>query len=77
QAKVLGVPNGAVHVVEDRTVVFVRTADGFQATPVVTGVRDGERTEIRQGLSAGQVVADRGSFILKSELGKGSAEHSH
>ncbi|MDC7832376.1 efflux RND transporter periplasmic adaptor subunit, partial [Pseudomonas sp. BaP3] len=33
--------------------------------------------EIRQGLSAGQVVADRGSFILKSELGKGSAEHSH
>ncbi|SEP37440.1 efflux RND transporter periplasmic adaptor subunit [Pseudomonas sp. Snoq117.2] len=75
--KVLGVPSGAVHVVEDRTVVFVRTADGFQATPVVTGVRDGERTEIRQGLSAGQVVADRGSFILKSELGKGSAEHSH
>lgn len=77
RAKVLGVPSGAVHVVEDRPVVFVRTADGFQATPVVTGVRDGERTEIRQGLSAGQVVADRGSFILKSELGKGSAEHSH
>ena len=77
KAKVLGVPSGAVHVVEDRPVVFVRTADGFQATPVVTGVRDGERTEIRQGLSAGQVVADRGSFILKSELGKGSAEHSH
>ncbi len=75
--KVLGVPSGAVHVVEDRPVVFVRTADGFQATPVVTGVRDGERIEIRQGLSAGQVVADRGSFILKSELGKGSAEHSH
>ena len=33
--------------------------------------------EIVQGLAAGTRVASAGSFILKSELGKGSAEHAH
>jgi cobalt-zinc-cadmium efflux system membrane fusion protein len=33
--------------------------------------------EITQGLEAGAQVASAGSFVLKSELGKASAEHSH
>ena len=41
------------------------------------GRRDGDHVEIVQGLAAGTRVAAAGSFILKSELGKGSAEHAH
>ncbi|CNM92524.1 Cation efflux system protein CzcB [Mycobacterium tuberculosis] len=33
--------------------------------------------EITEGLQSGAQVAASGSFTLKSELGKASAEHSH
>lgn len=61
------------------TVVFVQEpgGGGFVAQPVKTGRSDSRRTEITQGLKAGQRYAAGGSFVLKSELGKASAEHSH
>lgn len=68
-------PEEAVQSVEGDDVVFVRTADGFQATPVVTGARSGGRIEIISGLTPGSVIATRGAFLLKAELGKGEAEH--
>ncbi|MCP1482774.1 cobalt-zinc-cadmium efflux system membrane fusion protein [Pseudomonas chlororaphis] len=71
------VPQSAIQTVEDKPAVFVRVADGFQATPVVLGGSEGGFVEIREGLRAGAQVATTGSFILKSELGKGSAEHGH
>ena len=67
----------ALQSVEGRTVVFVRTATGFTAQPVGTGRSDGKRTEIIAGLKAGDVYAAGGSFVLKSELGKASASHTH
>lgn len=71
------VPDSALQTWEGQTVVFARTAEGFEARPVQTGRRDAGQVEIIQGLSAGSQVAAAGSFVLKSELGKGSAEHSH
>jgi|TARA_Y100000815_G_scaffold120362_1_gene108621 cobalt-zinc-cadmium efflux system membrane fusion protein len=71
------VPVEAVQTVENAPTVFVRTPHGFQAHPVSLGQRDENRVEIRDGLQAGQQIATAGSFILKSELGKGSAEHVH
>ncbi|MGE7959641.1 efflux RND transporter periplasmic adaptor subunit [Pseudomonas sp. NPDC089530] len=71
------VPQDAIQTVEDKPSVFVRVADGFQATPVVLGGSEGGFVEIKEGLQAGAQVATTGSFILKSELGKGSAEHGH
>jgi cobalt-zinc-cadmium efflux system membrane fusion protein len=71
------VPQSAIQTVEDKPSVFVRVADGFQATPVVLGGNEDGFVEIREGLRAGARVATSGSFILKSELGKGSAEHGH
>lgn len=73
----VSVPQTAIQTVEDRPSVFVRVAEGFQATPVVTGATQDGFVEIREGLAAGARVATRGSFTLKSELGKGSADHGH
>ena len=67
----------AVQTLGDTPVVFVRVADGFVARPVTLGRSDGQRIEVRSGLEAGTPYAASGSFVLKSELGKGSAEHSH
>ncbi|WP_431286505.1 efflux RND transporter periplasmic adaptor subunit [Roseateles chitinivorans] len=71
------VPADAVQVFEERQVVFVRTAEGFAATPVKTGRGDGRRIEIVDGLKAGAKVAAVNAFVVKSEAGKGSATHSH
>lgn len=68
-------PEEAVQSVDGRDAVLVRTASGFQATPVTTGERSGGRIEIVEGLTPGMVVATRGAFLLKAELGKGEAEH--
>lgn len=71
------VPQSALQTWEEQTVVFARTEQGFETRPVKTGRRDVGQVEITEGLSAGTQVAAAGSFVLKSELGKASAAHSH
>lgn len=71
---VIVVPEEAVQSVEGRDAVFVRTADGFKATPVTTGRRSAGRLEIVDGLASGTSVATTNAFVLKAELGKGEGE---
>jgi cobalt-zinc-cadmium efflux system membrane fusion protein len=67
----------AIQNIENKNMVFVRTKEGFKAVPVETGRTDGKSVEITKGLEAGAQYASKGSFVLKSELGKDSAEHGH
>lgn len=67
----------AIHTLEKRSVVFVRTDEGFKAVPVEIGRSDGNKVEIVRGLAAGERYAARGSFVIKSELGKDAAGHDH
>ncbi|MFZ2298928.1 MAG: efflux RND transporter periplasmic adaptor subunit, partial [Aquabacterium sp.] len=68
---------GAVQAMEGRQVVFVEVPGGFEAKTVEVGRSDGVRTEIVKGLSAGARYASTNSFVIKAEIGKASAEHSH
>ncbi|OQR29712.1 efflux transporter periplasmic adaptor subunit [Pseudomonas sp. Bc-h] len=70
-------PESSIQTVEDKPSVFVRNAEGFQVQAVTVGRQEGGYVEILKGLDAGMQVATAGSFILKSELGKSSAEHAH
>lgn len=74
-SRLIALPEEAVQTVEGRDVVFVKTTRGFQATTVVTGKRGGGRIEIVDGVKSGAVIATRGAFLLKAEIGKGEAEH--
>lgn len=67
----------AIQTINDKPVIFVKVADGFIAQEVTTGRSDGKRVEIVKGLKAGSEYAASGSFVIKSELGKASAEHTH
>ncbi|AXM94427.1 efflux RND transporter periplasmic adaptor subunit [Pseudomonas plecoglossicida] len=73
----VAVPESAVQTVEEQPSVFVRTAEGFDTRPVRLGRRDGGYVEVTDGVKSGDRVAASGSFTLKSELGKATAEHSH
>jgi cobalt-zinc-cadmium efflux system membrane fusion protein len=71
----LMVPSDAVQQVNGQDVVFVRTApDRFAVRPVSVGETSGGKTPIFEGIKAGDQVAIRGSFILKSQLLKSSLE---
>ncbi|MEE9903602.1 MAG: efflux RND transporter periplasmic adaptor subunit [Acinetobacter haemolyticus] len=87
-ASVMRVSAEAIQQVDGKQVVFVAEKNQdkgfeFKAVPVQIGQRnisekqDGEWVEIKQGLSVGQSYVAAGSFLLKSELEKGEAEHDH
>jgi hypothetical protein len=56
---------------------YEREKNGFIAQPVKLGRSDGKRIEVLGGLKAGMPYASTGSFVIKAELGKASAEHTH
>lgn len=64
----------AIQEIDGKPTVFVKTKDGFTAQPVVAGRTDGIRSAITSGLSSGAHYAAKNSFVLKAELGKGSAK---
>lgn len=73
----LAVATQALQKMEQQTVVFVPVQGGFRAQPVRVGRADGKTTEVLEGLKPGQSYVAEGSFMLKAELGKATAEHSH
>lgn len=68
------VAQDAVQTLGDRSVVFVRTPDGFKARTVQPGSRSGGLVAIVAGLAAGTPIATTNAFLLKAELGKEAAE---
>lgn len=71
------VASSALQTVDDKPVVFLKVPGGFVPQPVQVGRSDGKRVEILSGLKPGASYAAAGSFIVKSEQGKGSATHTH
>lgn len=67
----------AVQNVDEKPTIFVRVPGGFIAQPVTIGLSDGKTIEVVKGLKPGTQYAAAGSFTIKSELGKSSAEHAH
>jgi cobalt-zinc-cadmium efflux system membrane fusion protein len=67
------VPKAALQTIKGQNHVFVRTKDGFEARDVLIGREDDRKVEITSGLSAGERVATRNTFVLKADLGKSEA----
>jgi RND family efflux transporter MFP subunit len=69
----LTIPESALQELSSRPVVFVQTAPGvYELRLIEPGERTGGHVEVRRGLAEGDLVVTAGSFILKSELLKGS-----
>ncbi len=73
----LAVQASALQTLDDDTVVFVQTPEGFKAQAIKAGRSDGVMVEVLDGLDPGATYASAQAFILKAELGKASAEHAH
>jgi cobalt-zinc-cadmium efflux system membrane fusion protein len=73
----VAVVSDAIQTLEGKPVVFVKTGKGFEARLVSAGASDGKMTEILSGLPAGSPYVTTGSFVVKAQQGKGTAEHEH
>ncbi len=71
------VPKTAIESFEDRTVVFIKTDEGFKPQPVSIGRSNTHYVEIIVGLQAGQEYVSKGGFTLKAELQKGQLSGGH
>ncbi len=79
-AAIIAVPDEAIQTVEGGPAVFVPVADEpntFARRAVSIGKTVGGLVPIHSGLQEGEEFVVAGSFILKAELGKGSAAHEH
>ena len=70
----VAVAAAALQKIGDDPVVFVQTDKGFEPRKVDIGERDADSVEIRQGLAAGERYVAKNSYLIKSELLKGSGE---
>ncbi|WP_033073637.1 efflux RND transporter periplasmic adaptor subunit [Sphingopyxis sp. MWB1] len=68
------IDESALQQIEGRTMVFARIPQGFRALPVRLVSRGGGSAVV-EGLSTGEEIATKGSFVLKAELRKGEAGH--
>lgn len=76
----VAVPQEAVQTVEGEPAVFVPVfGEGrvFQKRALSVGPAVGGLVPVFSGLVEGEKYIESGSFILKAELGKGSAAHAH
>jgi cobalt-zinc-cadmium efflux system membrane fusion protein len=66
----IAVPSAALQWRGRDALVFVRQDDGlsFEPRPVRVGLRDGDYTEIVEGVRLGEIVATTGSHMLRSQL---------
>jgi len=78
--RVLAVPDAAVQTVEGKPVVFVpfpEKPDTYLKRPVTLGEAVGGMLPVLHGLREDEPIVVSGTFILKAQLGKSSAKHSH
>ena len=80
---VLRVAKAAIQNIDDQSVVFVAKTEKDRVHLMPTVVQlgnyssDGQWVEIKSGLTEKQQYVSQGSFLLKSEMEKGEAEHGH
>jgi len=73
----IAISASAIQTLDGKPVVFVRDGDTFGVREVELGGRDAGWVEVRFGLLPGDIYAARNSFVIKAEIGKGSAAHEH
>ena len=79
QGRAIAVPTGAVVLIDNRSVVFVKEADGYEVRPVELGEAVAGRQVVKAGLHAGEEVVVAGTYVLKSQQQKSKigAGHAH
>ena len=73
----IAIPKTALQTLDEHTVVFVETEDGFEAREITLGRTGSQLVEVLSGLKSGERYVSMGGFTLKAELGKEAFGEGH
>ena len=73
----LRIKQTAIQNLRDENVVFVKTANRFEARHVTLGEANRAWVSVIEGLNAGEVYVTENSYILKADILKNGASHAH
>jgi cobalt-zinc-cadmium efflux system membrane fusion protein len=71
------IPKTALQTIDGKPTVFVHMSEGFTPRPVTLGRANETHVEVTAGLQTGERYASTETFVLKADLGKGTAAHDH
>jgi cobalt-zinc-cadmium efflux system membrane fusion protein len=71
------IPRTALLEMDGHTIVFIETADGFEAQEVEIGAGDHQSVAILHGLPVGQKFVSKGGFFLKADAQKENFGDGH
>jgi len=66
----IAVKASALQTMDEKPVVFIEVAKGFEAREIEIGERDDEYVQIKSGVAAGEKYVAENSFALKSEFAR-------
>jgi cobalt-zinc-cadmium efflux system membrane fusion protein len=73
----IAVEDDAIQMVDGKSVIFVRTKEGFEVTPCHLGMKGKRFIEVEECLERGQIYASKNSYLIKAHLEKEGASHEH
>ncbi len=76
-AVALVIENQALQQFEGKAVVFVQEGERYEPRAITLGRSDGRVTEVLAGLHAGEHYVVANSYLIKAELEKSAAAHTH
>tara|TARA_R110000868_G_scaffold411035_1_gene701472 strand:- start:44746 stop:45759 length:1014 start_codon:yes stop_codon:yes gene_type:complete len=73
----IAIPLSAIQTFEGKKVIFIKEDNSYEPRAIKTGANNNGFVEILGGLSAGEEYVSSGSFVIKADLLKSTASHSH
>ena len=77
ESKALVIPRQALQSMEGEDGVFIQSGEDYRFVPVEIGEQDSIHAEIVSGLQTGDTYVSGNSFLIKADIQKSQAEHSH
>lgn len=77
EQKALVIPRQALQTMEAETGVFIQSGEDYRFVPLEIGDQDTVNAEVLSGLQAGDSYVSANSFLIKADIEKSQAEHSH
>lgn len=71
------VPNQAIQQFRNGPAIFINAHDAYQAVPITPGASNNLYTQIISGLEHGEHYVVRNSYLIKADIEKSGASHSH
>ena len=71
------IPKTAIESIDNQSVVFIKTDEGFKPHPVKLGRSDTSHVEVLDGLHKGEQYVIKNAFVLKAQMQKASFGDDH